>query len=86
MTSHRTDIDEKWTETGKRVFEEIDSPTRSCAKCQKCDVCVLYRSEIQMLNTYYGHIEDKEQWPCLPEDRAVKCRKYLPMHWQEIAR
>lgn len=80
-----TFIEEKYTEEGKRAFEGLDNPSRSCLRCKKVDVCVLYRSEISMLQTYFGHLEKKD-WPCEPEDRAVKCKLYLPMHWQEIER
>ena len=86
MRREGTFVKENWTTEGRKAIEEIDISPASCLKCQKADVCILYRSEIQMLQNYYGHIEDKSEWPCEPEDRAVKCKKYLPMNWQEIAR
>lgn len=56
--------------------DEIFTPSPSCLKCSHCKTCFLFKNEVQMIESQFGMLKEKDR-PCKPEDRAKWCNYYM---------
>jgi hypothetical protein len=68
-----TFVKEKWTQTGRRMISEIDTPSPSCLKCDHFGICKIAAYIFPFME---GAFPDKDNRPFTAEEIAKICRFY----------